>query len=199
MLTTPEFQGDSLEAILISSTILAMAIGGMGVGFGREARCQRVQGHRRWPDHREGQSGPRRHGWLQRPRARRRRPPPPGDDDDAARGQFQYVPRGESRRVRPTAQVPRSGDLPRGAGEAQADDRHGRGRSAPVAEALESGARFGGHLRDNPAKFSLRSWTSRTTVRAAAPMGRPDPRALHEEPCADNPHRGRADMEADGC
>ncbi len=108
-----------------------------------------------------------------------------GDDDDAARGQFQYVPRGQSTNESAPEEkfhgvvtcLISGGEAVRN--EQDEDDNN-------VEEALAEGsARFGGFLRDDPETFFTVDVTDNGQGRNAEDdmiLVR-----LTDEPCADNP------------
>ena len=108
-----------------------------------------------------------------------------GDDDDAARGQFQYVPRGQSgNESAPEDKFHGVVTCLISGGEAvenEADEDDGN-----VEEALKNGmARFGGYFRDDPTRF----FTVDVTDNGQGGDSDDDMILvrLTAEPCADNP------------
>ena len=116
-------------------------------------------------------------------------PDSPGDDDDAARGQFQYVPRGQSSGTNQPATEKFHGVVTCliSGGEA-VDNENSPDDEQPeqVEEELEEGmARFGGHFRDDPTRY----FTVDVTDNGQGGDSEDDLILVRETdfPCADNP------------
>lgn len=116
-------------------------------------------------------------------------PASPGDDDDAARGQFQYVPRGESEGTNQEVTEKFHGVVTCliSGGEAEENENSPDDEQPEqVEEELTSGmARFGGHFRDDPERF----FTVDVTDNGQGGESEDDLILVRETdaPCADNP------------
>ncbi len=116
-------------------------------------------------------------------------PASPGDDDDAARGQFQYVPRGQSEGGNQEATEKFHGVVTCliSGGEAEENETSPDDEQPEqYEEQLTSGmARFGGHLRDDPTEY----FTVDVTDNGRGGSAEDDLILVRitDAPCADNP------------
>ena len=109
-----------------------------------------------------------------------------GDDNDLARGQFQYVPRGQSAGGQQEATTKFHGVVTCLLSGAEAVANETAEGAATYEEELVAGnARFGGYLRDDPTKF----FTVDVTDNGQGGNAEDDLILVRftAEPCADNP------------
>ena len=113
-----------------------------------------------------------------------------GDNDDAARGQFQYVPRGQSSRTNQPATEKFHGVVTCLISGGEAADNERRENDGNYEEELSEGmARFGGYVRGSERDGSPQYFTLDVTDNGQGGNAEDDLILVRftEEPCADNP------------
>lgn len=174
-----------MKRVLISGAVLALAIGATGVASAEKPSGFKVTGGGQIVTDGSGGGAGDTVGFNAQEIA--------GDRDDAARGQFQYVPRGES--TNESAPAEKSHGVVTcllSGGEAMANEE--AEEDGEYNEALTEGsARFGGHLRDDPATF----FTVDVTDNGQGGNAEDDLILVRitAEPCADNPEDEEEDAE----
>lgn len=185
-----------MKRLLVGGAVLAVGIGGMGLSSAQAPTGFKVTGGGQIiSEESEAEGGPGDTVGFNAQEIEGDDPRSPGDDDDAARGQFQYVPRGESEGTNQPADEKFHGVvtcLISGGEAVENEEREGD----RYEEELESGmARFGGYLRDNPTVF----FTVDVTDNGQGGDAEDDLILvrLTKEPCADNPENEQKDEPED--
>ncbi|MEX2290067.1 MAG: hypothetical protein WD794_07060 [Mycobacteriales bacterium] len=174
-----------MKRTLISGAVLALAVGATGVAQAERPSGFKVTGGGQIIADGSGGGAGDTVGFNAQEIA--------GDRDDAARGQFQYVPRGQSGNASaPTEKFHGVVTCLISGGEAMANEE--AEDDGQYNEALTEGsARFGGHLRDDPATF----FTVDVTDNGQGGNAEDDLILVRitAEACADNPEDEEDDAE----